>query len=355
MTEATAPGKIILFGEHAVVYGRPAIAAPVSQIRAKAVVSDNPGGGVRLMAPDIGTDGGKPDPADLDEQPDLQPDQGDPIDWPEYSGVPCNVDGTPGRCLPTSECDGTATPGHCPGPAEMQCCTTECSAGGEQGVCTAQAICGSAEPSTECSGPAGVGCCAPGAEGTFWGEAWNTYYYLSAEADYDGADDTTLFDANCDPLAEVPAEYSDAVCIEGSGVLEDGTVINYASTCDCGRPCPTGGTVCWKALDPATHPWGEGAFGNALVPLRSLAVDRDEIPLRTSIYLPKFDGVEVPAIGGVDAFTHDGCFRADDVGGAIEGEHIDIFAGPEEMWRHFEGIFPTRTNFDIYLNVAKCM
>ena len=32
----TAPGKIILFGEHAVVYGKPAIAIPVSGMRATA-------------------------------------------------------------------------------------------------------------------------------------------------------------------------------------------------------------------------------------------------------------------------------------------------------------------------------
>ena len=184
---------------------------------------------------------------------------------------------------------------------------------------------------------------------------WNTYYYLASEADYAGVDDTTLFGPDCEPIAEVPAAYSDAVCIEGSGILEDGTVINYASRCDCGRPCPTGGIVCWKALDPATHPFGEGAFGNALVPMRSLAVDRAEIPLRTSIYLPKFDGIEVPSLGGVEGFVHDGCFRADDVGGAIDGEHVDIFAGPEVMWRHFEGVFPTRTEFDAYLNADTCM
>ncbi len=53
----TAPAKAILVGEHAVVFGHPAIAIPVSQARARAearFVPQRPAGWVRIEAPAVG-------------------------------------------------------------------------------------------------------------------------------------------------------------------------------------------------------------------------------------------------------------------------------------------------------------
>jgi mevalonate kinase len=52
--KASAPGKIILFGEHAVVYGRPALAIPVTQVHADVEVEDSAKAGIWFDAPDIG-------------------------------------------------------------------------------------------------------------------------------------------------------------------------------------------------------------------------------------------------------------------------------------------------------------
>lgn len=58
MTTASVPGKIILFGEHAVVYGRPALAVPVTQVHANVEIRDrtsegSDSAGIWIHAPNI--------------------------------------------------------------------------------------------------------------------------------------------------------------------------------------------------------------------------------------------------------------------------------------------------------------
>lgn len=50
MMTASACGKIILFGEHAVVYGRPALAVPLSSLRARVRIEEGQAGGTVIHA-----------------------------------------------------------------------------------------------------------------------------------------------------------------------------------------------------------------------------------------------------------------------------------------------------------------
>lgn len=80
--------------------------------------------------PSLGMDAGAPDagPRPMFMGPDASGDAGgfEGTDGGTDAGEPdCVVAGVPGQCLHVDDCDGdrVSTPGFCPGPAEIQCCT----------------------------------------------------------------------------------------------------------------------------------------------------------------------------------------------------------------------------------------
>jgi 3D (Asp-Asp-Asp) domain-containing protein len=71
------------------------------------------------------------------------------------------------------------------------------------------------------------------------------------------------------------------------------------------------------------HPRGCDVRPIPLMPYRTVAVDPKKIPMGTVLYIPQLRGEAFWLEGQL--FEHDGYVVASDRGGAIEGNHIDIF------------------------------
>lgn len=74
------------------------------------------------------------------------------------------------------------------------------------------------------------------------------------------------------------------------------------------------------------HPFGCGVRSIPLMPFRTIAVDPDVIPVGSVLFVPALRGRAFTLNG--EALTHDGYLFAGDRGGAIRGNHIDVFHGP---------------------------
>ena len=83
----------------------------------------------------------------------------------------------------------------------------------------------------------------------------------------------------------------------------------------------------WRSTE---HPLGAGVQSRPLVPFRSIAVDPRFIPIGAPVYVPELVGVLLP-----DGTRHDGCLRADDMGGAIKEHKLDFFV---ESYNNFKFI-----------------
>lgn len=76
----------------------------------------------------------------------------------------------------------------------------------------------------------------------------------------------------------------------------------------------------------ALGPYGDGINDFILVPYRTIATDNAQIAPGTVLYIPEARGAIIKLSSG-RIITHDGYFFAADKGGAIKGNHIDVFIG----------------------------
>lgn len=180
----------------------------------------------------------------------------------------------------------------------------------------------------------------------------NTYYNFPNERDYRGPS-TELFDSQCHPLAKVPRAFHDTLCVQGSGSLASGVTVSFARrNCRCARTCPRSGQkICFATLDRGAFPWGRGAMGSPVVPLRSVAVDIEVIPLGTPLFIPEFVGLPVDQTGSE---THDGCFLAEDRGIKVIGQHVDVFTGAVAMTKLWNGLVPTNRGVTVFVDSPRC-
>ncbi len=90
---------------------------------------------------------------------------------------------------------------------------------------------------------------------------------------------------------------------------------NYKNTHKTGR-------VLWEK----TNGFGKGVNDLDLIPYCSIAVDTSVIPIGSKIFVADLVGIRYQNHKG-DSITHDGYFKAMDVGSLIKRNHIDVFIG----------------------------
>lgn len=175
---------------------------------------------------------------------------------------------------------------------------------------------------------------------------WATYYYLPLLKD--GSGTFPLRDMNGVELGPrlTLREWCDSA-MEGSVrvTFKDGVskTYNYAGVkdyenVDCSSIFRI--NVSKTKFREANGPYGDGIKNFILVPYRTLATDREQIAPGTVLYIPEARGAIINLSSG-RVIKHDGYFFAGDVGGAIKGNHIDVFIGTSKKADFFPWIKST--------------
>jgi 3D (Asp-Asp-Asp) domain-containing protein len=173
---------------------------------------------------------------------------------------------------------------------------------------------------------------------------WATYYYTAEKKEEKG--DFPLRNMQSTVLGPYFSKKSWCmIALEGSVRVLDtkgvAKTYNYAGTTSANAiNCKEyfKYDVSKTKFNEAQGPWGDGLLNQYILsPFRTLATDANFIKPGTILYIPSARGTSLKLPNG-KMVTHDGYFFAGDKGGAIKGNHIDVFIGTDLDAPYFKWI-----------------
>jgi len=138
----------------------------------------------------------------------------------------------------------------------------------------------------------------------------------------------TIYSGTCEPITDVTRDFAAQLSLQGTGKLKDGRVINVWGHCRCDH------SPCFKVI---AERWGTAGTGRPLQPFRTVAVDPKVVKLGSLLHIPLLEGRTMPGRAPWGGFVHDGCVVADDTGGGIDGNQLDLFVGRKSYFLGISG------------------
>ncbi len=179
---------------------------------------------------------------------------------------------------------------------------------------------------------------------------WATYYYLPEIQEDSGT--IPLRDMKGQELGpRLTLRHWCDTAMEGSVKINynngDVNTFNYQGVTndffvDCTSIYPRHKGIGKTKFREANGVYGDGLDDYILSPYRTLATDVTYITPGTALYIPKARGAKIKTRSGRE-IIHDGYFFAADKGGAIKGNHVDVYIGVSKSASFFPWIGSSET------------
>ena len=155
-----------------------------------------------------------------------------------------------------------------------------------------------------------------------------TFYWVVEEADYPQSSAVPLYDKQGRLVGRFSRAFVNDFKREAAARLRDGRCISYMK----------------KAGRVMVDSQFMGINGHRLTELKSVAVDPRIVPIGARLYMPQAEKVVV------NGTPLTGIFRAQDIGGAVQGKHIDIFVGSRKNIDAFSSAgLKSLSSVDVYI------